>query len=238
MPLRKSIIAYLSLFLTCATAQTIEIFNEKESGSIKLLRDGQETVYENITGNSYGISKGLTSINNTPALFLLDRDTYYYTLKAGRNGLLIDCAYSDTRNQNNGARVSAAICGINAALGKSYDEIGRAYSDEWQASLFSFDTSQVIKGGFSANFPLGRIGEVDIYDRYSSLEALENASPQKHIKSALGCFDFGNSLVFLVFLKEENSRLRYLDVVQSHDPKIFKRLDENDLIRIAVESCE
>jgi hypothetical protein len=228
---------FLFLFLACSKVNAGEIVGENKTGSLILHSNGRQVVYENIIGGKEGFERRLIEINGFPALQVMARYNFYYTLVIREGGVLIDCAYFDARNTYNGARASAGMCGLNVQLSEVYDEIAQEYSNEWRASIFSFDTSPVFEKGRATNFLLGKIGGVEIYDRYLSAEALENASPQKYIKSASGCFNFGDAVGFLVFLNDDKRQLKYLDVLQSVEPMKLQRMQERDLKNLAVDKC-
>jgi hypothetical protein len=225
--------------LVCFSADSEWVSEGGGLGNIVLHSNGNdgEKIYEGIIGWKDGFRRSLITINGVPALQVNSRFEFYYTLIVVDGELVIDCAYFDGRNIYNGARASAAICGLNTRLDRSYDEIAQIYSNDWRKSIFSFDTSLIVEKGEVADFLLGRIGSVEIYDRYSSLDSLEDAAPRKYIKTSEGCFDFGNAVGFLVFINKDAPRLSYLDVLRSVDPKNFQRLQEADLKALAVERC-
>ncbi|MNL18886.1 hypothetical protein D3C87_1400550 [compost metagenome] len=203
-----------------------------------MLRDSNsEAIYKNIIGDKDGFNRKLVSVNDSPALRVSARYKFYYTLTPRENEILIDCAYFDARNIYNGARASAAICGLNTQLTENYDEIAQDYSNTWRESIFSFDTKEVFESGIGKDFFLGKIGEIEVFDRYPSANSLENSAPQKIIKSRAGCFNFADAVGFLVFINKDNPILHYLDVLRSEDPMRLQRMQEQDLKKIAVEKC-
>jgi hypothetical protein len=157
-------------------------------------------VYENIVGNDFDVLRSLSTINGSPALIVLSRDVQHLTLAEERDQIVIDCAYSDTRNNNNGAKVTAGICGLHWPLDETYGDVARQYSNHIQQSIFSFDTQPLGDGLIPDSFLLGNIDDIEIYDRYSSETTLANASPKKYIKGPDGCFGFDAEVGFLVFL--------------------------------------
>lgn len=241
MIMLRLVLVYLLICFSLAVfgAHGAEIIEGESVGSIMLRSNGDDgkKIYEGIIGEKDGFQRSLIAINRAPALQVNSRFEFYYTLTVVEDEITIDCAYFDGRNIYNGARASAAMCGLNVILERNYDEIAQNYSNGWRNSIFSFDTSLMIERAEAEDFLIGRIGSVEIYDRYSSLSSLENASPRKIIKTREGCFDFGNAVGFLVFLNKNAPILRYLDVVRSEEPKIFQRLQEADLKALAVEKC-
>lgn len=233
----RNICILLFLFFTCLGAGAGEI-SENEEGGLVLRSNGRQNVYSNIVGDQDGFDRRLIYINGFPALRVAARFEFYYTLVVKHDGILIDCAYADARNIYNGVRVSAGVCGLNVKLSENYDEIAQDYSNIWTESIFSFDTSPVFKDYRPTSFLLGRVGSIEVYDRYPSAAALENAAPQKYIRGTFGCFNFGNSLGFPVFLSGVKNEFKYLDILRSTDPMVFQRMQEQDLIKIAVDECE
>jgi hypothetical protein len=230
-------IMVLFLISPFSKSAAVEIVNGTKAGSV-MLRDGSgEVVYENITGNEYNVARSLVDINGIPALLVLSRDSFYFTLLSRGKEILIDCAYADSRNNYNGARMSAGTCGLNIPLSEDYVEVAQNNSNRWSSSIFSFDTSPVFKQKLATNFLLGTIGDVEIYDRYASEEALENALPQKYIKGPSGCFGFKEADVFLVFLNGGSPQLKYLDILRSEEPIGFARKTEDDLKKLATDKC-
>lgn len=226
------------IFVAYSSLSFGEIENGKTPGSIVLRDSVRKVVYEGITGERHGFYRKLISINNSPALWVANRYKYYYTLLVNQGGIKIDCAYVNARNTYNGARVSAGKCGLNIPLREDYDEIAQKYSDEWEDSIFSFDTQAVLGSDAGKDYLLGRIGEVEIFDRYPTAISLENSSPQKIVKGPFGCFNFAEAVGFLVYLDKDKPTLQYLDVLRSEEPMRFQRMQQKDLTEIAVEKCK
>lgn len=228
----------LVVFMLGGRAIAGEIVDGKIPGSILLRDKGREVLYRNVVGDKDGFGRTLINLNGAPVLRVSARYEYYYTLIASENKALIDCAYFNVRNIYNGAAASAGMCGLNIELYEGYDEIAQMYSNEWRSTIFSFDTGDILALGKGKEFSLGKIGEVEVFDRYSSVDALVNASPQKIIKSNSGCFNFGSVVGFLVFLKQSAQSPKYLDVLRSEEPMVIQRMQEQDLKRIAVDKCD
>lgn len=209
---------------------------EAGDGALILQDHNRETLYKNITGDRHGVFRGITEINGAPALFSLGRGDYYFTLYRKSADLLINCAYSDDRNTQNGARVRAGICNLDAPLNEAFEEIGQQYSSQWEASVYSFDTSKLIEDNQSTDFLLSHVGTVAIYDRYPSREALENSNPVTFVKSTQGCFYFNDNRVYLIF-SQHNHSAEFLDIMTSADPLTFERLNEKALTQLAREKC-
>lgn len=129
-------IMVLFLISPFSKSAAVEIVNGTKAGSV-VLRDGSsEIVYENITGSEYNVARSLVNINGIPGLFVLSRDGFYFTLLAKGREILIDCAYVDSRNNYNGAKMSAGACGLNIPLGEDYVEVAQNNSNRWSVSIF------------------------------------------------------------------------------------------------------
>jgi hypothetical protein len=212
-------------------------FTIQESGTALLFENkDHKTRYENITGDRHGLSRGITEINGAPGLFSLGRGDYYFTLTQNNADLLINCAYSDDRNTQNGARVRAGICNLDAPLNEAFGEIGQQYANQWESSVYSFDTSKLIEDNQSTDFLLSHVGTVAVYDRYPSTQALENSNPVTYVKSTQGCFYFNDDSVYLMF-SQHNHGAESLDIMTSADPLTFERLNEKALTQLARERC-
>lgn len=228
----------LTFLLACCTELSAsEIVIGSEEGSVVLRDEGREVVYANIVGDRFGVDRSLIKLNGLPALQVIARGNYYFTLLVKGGGVVIDCAYSDARSIYNGARIGLGVCGIDLPLSETFDEIAHIYSSSFLDSIYSFSTESIYKTGKGEDFLLGTVGGVEIYDRYFSVGSLEASSPQKVIKSSLGCFSFGNSLVFLVFLKEDLRKIKYLDVLRAEGALELERLYGGDLKRMAINRC-
>lgn len=230
-------LAFLSSILISKLVIAGELIKGSEAGSIILRDVDGETMYRHIIGSDYSVNRSLITINESPALLVLSKDTFYFTLSIKNQKIAIDCAYSDKRNNYNGARMTVGMCGLNSPLDENYIEIAEHNSNKWWSSIYSFDTRPVFQDGLATDFFLGSIGDLEIYDRYVSKESLINSSPQKYVKGPLGCHYFGSTVAFLVFSNKDNSKPQYLDLLQSEEPIKLQRLKENDLKKIAINKC-
>lgn len=215
----------------------VELNEDKASGDITVISNGHKRTYHNLTGSKDGSYRSLIKIDDSPALQVSSRDDFYYTLSVDNTELYIDCVYADARNASNGARVSAGVCGLNIEPDTEYEYIAQDLSNKWQETVFSFDTKNLSSDGYSRDYLLGEIGNIKIYDRYTSFSALENAIPRKIIKGPSGCFDFQNKVGFVIFLKGATGQPKYLDLFDFKTPMNTQRMQEDELGRLAVESC-
>jgi hypothetical protein len=223
---------------TMMNATATEIDVDQKSGSLILRAKHRTVVYEDVVGEKNGFDRSLILINGSPALSVFGRDSFYYTLITDGEKIYIDCAYSDVRNIENGAKVAAGACGLARELGEGFEEVAQEFANIWQRKIYGFDTQPLYRVAGAHKFLLGRIGEIAVYDRYLSTEELENATPQKYIKSSNGCFNFGASSGFLVFLEGGSINPVYLDLLKSEDPLTFERLDQDRLKLLAGGDCD
>lgn len=223
--------------MACSVANAFDVFTGPKTGSIVVDEAGHRKVYENIVGDDYDVLRSLSTINGSPSIVILGRDFQYLTLAPERDQIVIDCAYFDTRNNYNGAKMTAGICGLHSPLDETYSDVAWQYSNHIQQSVFSFDTRPVVDGLTPGSFLLGNIEDIEIFDRYASVTTLANASPKKYIKGPDGCFDFGTAVGFLVFLNKDAPELKFLDLLESQEPMTLKRMSHGDLIKLAVDEC-
>lgn len=232
----NSLLLLLGLLLACATASA-DIVEGPAPGSIVLREHGREVTYGNVLGEKDSFDRSLISLNGLPGLKVSARYDFYYTLVPRSGEILIDCAYFDVRNIYNGARASAGMCGLNVNLSENYGEISQGFSNNLRSTIYSFNTAEILESSAGSDFLLGKIGKVEIFDRYPSVASLLNSSPQKLVKSKFGCFNFGEAVGFLVFFDKDKPSLEYLDIQRPEKFMTLQRMDENDLKNIAIEKC-
>ena len=237
MKIVKVLLGLMCLSMATGVNAAFSIASNDEDGTLTAHINGREFHYSDIIGDRDGLSTGVTLINNAPALFAFGRDSYYYTLKAGARGAYIDCAYADGRNSTNGAGVLAGMCGLNAKIVEDFQSTAQGFANTWMHSVYAFDTWPMISNKTSGDFRLGKIGKVEVYDRYASMDDLLNAKPEKYVKTSSGCYYFKKKLAFLVFNKRQPDKPVYLDVIRSQDPFLLDRLTEERLTKMAVNKC-
>lgn len=237
MKIVKVLLGLMCLSMAIEVNAAFSISSNDEDGTLIAYVDGREFTYPNVIGDQDGLWTTDGLINNTPALSVLGRSSYYYTLKADARGAYIDCAYADGRNSTNGAGVLAGMCGLNAKIVEDFQSTAQEFANTWMHSVYAFDTWPMISNKASGDFRLGKIGKVEVYDRYASMDDLLNAKPEKYVKTSSGCYYFKQKQAFLVFNKPQPDKPAYLDVIRSHDPFLLNRLTEEQLTKMAVNRC-
>lgn len=237
MKIERATLMFMCLSMSTGLSADFSLSSSADNTILTARVDGHEFKYPDIIGDQDGLWTTDGLINNAPALYVLGRDSYYYTLKTHAGGVHIDCAYADARNSTNGARVLAGMCGLDERIIEDFQVIAQNYSNDWQDSVYGFDTWPMISNKTSGDFLLGKIGEVEVYDRYASMDDLLNAKPEKYVKTSSGCYYFKQKLAFLVFNKPQPDKPVYLDVIRSHDPFLLDRLTEEKLTKMAVNRC-
>ncbi|MBD8708841.1 hypothetical protein IFT47_19620 [Pseudomonas sp. CFBP 13711] len=237
MKIERATLMFMCLSMSTGLSADFSLSSSADNTILTARVDGHEFKYPDIIGDQDGLWTTDGLINNAPALYVLGRDSYYYTLKTHAGGVHIDCAYADARNSTNGARVLAGMCGLDERIIEDFQVIAQNYSNDWQDSVYGFDTWPMISNKTSGDFLLGKIGEVEVYDRYASIDDLLNAKPEKYVKTSSGCYYFKQKLAFLVFNKPRPDKPVFLDVIRSHDPFLLDRLTEAKLTKMAVRKC-
>lgn len=205
----------------------------EERGRDLYVRDSTiERSVKDIFGEKDGVDRVLVTINGQSAIFVLGRDSYYYTLRLDGVRVMVDCVYVDGRNIYNGARISVGGCGLGTLLESNFYEIGMELLAEQSRDVYSFDTKAVAHGG--GRYLIGELNGVEFLDEYLSKESLMNSRPNKLVRWRGRCYKFDTDLVFLI---KVGGAIRYVDVVRSLDPMKLQRLDGDDVRRLVVDRC-
>lgn len=234
--MKRSVVLSLLLMLS-TTSLSAEVSKTPLSDSIYLKTNSNIIEYKNIINERDGIYRDLVTINGNPALYAGGDFDLYYTLKIENNSLFLDCLYADLRNHKNGIRISNAVCNINTPLKPNYSDVGFAYTDQWQEAADKVDISPLATYGKAIDVIVSNIGEVEVHEKYQSIDDLEGSNPEIYMKYDEGCHSFKHSKVFLVYQSKEALEPQYIEVLRSSDPMSLERFDESSLKDLASEDC-
>jgi len=227
----KNVVLWISI-LVSPGLQAGGVVVEERGRDLYVRSSAEEHLFKDIFGDKDGVDRVLVFINARPAIIVLGRDSYYYTLGFDGARVTVDCAYVDGRNRYNGARISVGDCGLDAMIDSNFYEIGMELLAEQSRDVYSFDTKNVAQGG--GRYLIGEINGVEFIDEYLSEESLINSRPVRMARWKGRCYKFDADLVFLTKVGEG---IRYVDVVRSLDPMRVQRLNENDVRRLMVDRC-
>lgn len=198
---------------------------------------GTETkVIADIVGYAGQTFKTLVTFNGVPALTYentASRTSFevFYTLELKDKVPVIDCAYGNIRNAQNGASIRKAVCNLDKPLSSEYQDLIFAYSDKWiEASNAVSLQSVMAEPSQAADASLGRLGEVDIALRYSSVDELMSAAP-KTIATASGkAHEVSSGNAYFVYDADGTTPLA-LDVETDPATHTLKRLTAAELLQ-------
>jgi hypothetical protein len=200
------------------------------------IRWGQETkVFADIVGTAGQTFKTLVTFNGVPALTYENTASstsfeVFYTLELKDKVPIIDCMYGNIRNAQNGASIRKAVCNLDKPLSSEYQDLIFAYSDKWiDASNAVSLQSVMAEPSQPADAPLGRLGEVDVALRYSSVDELMSATPKTIALVGTKTHEVSSGNAYFVYDADGTTPLT-LDV--ETDPAIhtLKRLTSAELL--------
>jgi hypothetical protein len=205
------------------------------------IRWGKETkVFANIVGYAGQTSRTLASFNGAPALTYENTASstsfeVFYTLALKDKVPIIDCLYGNIRNAQNGVSIRKAVCNLNKPLSSKYQDLVFAYSDKWiEASNAVSLQSVMAEPAQPADAPLGRLGEVDVALRYSTVDELMSAAPKTIATVGAKTHEISSGNAYFVYDADGTTPLA-LDVETDPTTHTLKRLTAVDLLR-AVEA--
>lgn len=205
------------------------------------IRWGKETkVFADIVGYAGQTSRTLVSFNGAPALVYENSGSItsyevFYTLALKNKVPIIDCLYGNIRNAQNGASIRKAVCNLNKPLSSEYQDLVFAYSDKWiEASNAVSLQSVMTEPSQPGDAPLGRLGEVDVTLRYSSVDELMSAAPKTIATAGEKNHEVSSGNAYFVYDADGTTPLS-LDVETDPATHTLKRLTSTELLR-AVEA--
>ena len=223
---------FLDRYFFSSGLQASDVVVEERGRDLYVRNSSMEHSFKDIFGDKDGVDRALVAINGQSAIFVLGRDSYYYTLRLDGVRVMVDCVYVDGRNIYNGARILVGECGLGTLLESNFYELGMELLAEQSRDVYSFDTKTVAHGG--GRYLIGEINGVEFFDEYLSVESLMDSRPNKLVQWRGRCYKFDTDLVFLT---KVGGGIRYVDVVRSLDPMKLQRLDGDEVRRLVVDRC-
>ena len=202
---------------------------------------GPETkVFTDTVGNAGETFRTLVSFNGAPALAYENTAAstsfeVFYTLALKDKVPVIDCAYGNIRNGQNGASIRKAVCNLDKPLSSEYQDLIFAYSDKWiDASNAVSLQSVMAEPSQPADAPLGRLGEVDVALRYSSVDELMSAAPKTIATAGTRTHEVSSGNAYFVYDADGTTPLA-LDVETAPATHTLQRLTAAELLH-AIEA--
>lgn len=218
-----------------------EIYQANTDTGELIINYGQKTkILTDIVGQAGQTSRTLISFNGTPALTYENAGSntsfeVFYTLALKDKIPIINCAYTNIRNGQNGTSIRKAVCNLNTPLTSDYQNLIFPYSDKWLAASSAVSLQSVMsEPSQPADMPLGRLGEVDIALRYNSLEELMSAAPKTIATAGGNTHEVTSGTAYFVYEADGTTPLS-LDVETAPATHTLKRLTSAELLR-AIEA--
>lgn len=229
--------------LTFTRNGTTETYQENmESGELTVSWGTETMVLADIVGYAGQTSRALVAFNGTPALTyetsgLNTSFEVFYTLALRDIGPVIDCIYGNIRNGQNGASIRKAVCNLNKPLSSEYQDLIFAYSDSWIESSNAVSLQSVLgEPSQPADVPLGRLGEVDVVLRYSTIDELMSAAPKTIAVAGEKTYEVSSGNAYFVYDADGSTPLA-LDVEMNPANHMLKRLTSAKLLRVIEVNC-
>lgn len=198
---------------------------------------GQETkVFTDTVGIAGETFRTLVSFNGAPALTYENTASstsfeVFYTLALKDKVPVIDCVYGNIRNAQNGVSIRKAVCNLNKPLSSEYQDLIFAYSDKWIDTSNAVSLQSVMaEPSQPADAPLGRLGEVDVTLRYSSVDELMSAAPKTIATAGEKSHEVSSGNAYFVYDADGATPLA-LDVETNPATHTLKRLTAAELLR-------
>lgn len=202
---------------------------------------GQKTkVFADTVGYTGNITRAVVSFNGVPALnystagFNTSYEVFY-TLALKNEVPVINCAYANIRNGQNGASIRKAVCNLDTPLSSEYQNLIFKYSAKWLDASTAVSTQPLMaEPSKPLDVPLGRLGEVDIALHYDSLDVLLGATPKTIVTVGTKKHEVSSGNAYLVYDSDGITPLS-LDVETAPATHTLKRLTSAELLH-AIEA--
>lgn len=201
---------------------------DMKTGELTISWETGTKVFTDLVGYAGQTTRALVSFNGAPALVYENSGSstsfeVFYTLALKEKAPVIDCLYGNIRNGQNGVSIRKAVCNLNKPLSSEYQDLIFAYSDKWIEASNSVSLQSVMaEPSQPADAPLGRLGEVDIVLRYSTVDELMSAGGKTH--------EVSNGNAYFVYEADGITSLA-LDVETDPATHTLKRLTAAELLR-------
>jgi hypothetical protein len=211
-----------------------------DTGELTISLGTETKVIADIVGYAGQTSRALVSFNGAPALTYESAGSnthfeVFYTLALKGKAPVIDCVYGNIRNGQNGASIRKAVCNLDKPLSSEYQDLIFAYSDKWiEASNAVSLQSVMAEPSQAADAPLGRLGEVAVALRYSTVDELMSAAPKTIATAAGKTHEVSSGNAYLVYDADGTTPLP-LDVETAPATHMLKRLTAAELLH-AIEA--
>ena len=209
---------------------------DMDTGELTISRGTETKVFADLVGYAGQTSRALVSFNGAPALTYENAGSnthfeVFYTLALKGKAPVIDCVYGNIRNGQNGVSIRKVVCNLDKTLSSEYQDLIFAYSDKWIEASNAVSLQPVMaEPSQAADAPLGRLGEVDVALRYSSVDELMSAAP-KTIATADGkTHEVSSGNAYFVY-DADGATPRALDVETDPATHTLKRLTAAELLQ-------
>lgn len=227
--------------VTANRGEVTEIYQgNMDTGELTISWGAESKVFADIVGYAGQTSRALVSFNGAPALTYENAGSnthfeVFYTLALKDKVPVINCAYFNIRNGQNGASIRKAACNLYMPLSNENQNLISTYSDNWiEASNAVSLQSVMAEPPQAADAPLGRLGEVDVALRYNSVEDLMSATPKTIATTGTKTYEVSSGNAYLVYDADGTTPLA-LDVETDPATHTLKRLTPAELLR-AIEA--
>ena len=222
-----------------AVAEPHDVYSaDVDAQSLTVTWSGGSKTIEGVVGSQGETTRELVEFNGGKALHyenLASRAPFeaYFTLTRHGADVLIDCVYTNIRNEQNGVLINKAVCGLDRPLAEEYEEAVSEFSDQWKNL-----TSKVVIAPLLATPPVlievedSAFGGVKLSRTYHSPNDLKFLRPESVVKKDKVSHSFGNGYVFSVYAPGDLTSPLYLDVSSGKLDSAFVRYDRAALNKL------
>lgn len=202
-----------------------------DAQSLTVTWSGGSKTIKDVVGSQGETTRELVEFNGGKALHyenLASRAPLeaYFTLTRNGAEVLIDCVYTNIRNEQNGVLINKAVCGLERPLAEEYEDLVYEFSDQWKNL-----TNKVAIAPLLATPPVllevedSTLGGVKLSRTYHSPSDLKFSRPESVVKKDKVSHSFGNSYVFSVYGPRDLISPLYFDVSPGKLDSAFVRYD-------------